>query len=272
MEGGNDDAPTLEVTAVASRGAISDVDDILAELDAFDKVETSKEAHAAGGGPAREKEGVAAPSALQAALQQVRDGAAKLDLSDYRIRLGPTGCIALAEALSRPRLQVTTVLLNNCDITAGGATSIGEALRINPTVTKLDMNSNQICDAGATSLADALRANETVRWLDLENNGINCGGAAALSEALKTNQTVTLLHLSGNNIGDTGATSVAKMLPANRALVTLWLDHNNISGRGGAELNKAAAGCTALQTLHLGTPKPGSLHLGRDCSLPTGVW
>ena len=270
MEGGNDDAPTLEVTAVASRGAISDVDDILAELDAFDKVETSKEAHAAGGGPAREKEGAATP--LQAALQQVRDGAASLDLSDYRIRLGPTGCIALAEALSRPRLQVTTVLLNNCDITACGATSIGEALRINPTVTKLDMNSNQICDAGATALADALRANETVRWLDLENNGINCGGAAALSEALKTNQTVTLLHLSGNNIGDTGATSVAKMLPANRALVTLWLDHNNISGRGGAELNKAAAGCTALQTLHLGTPKPGSLHLGRDCSLPTGVW
>jgi len=169
----------------------------------------------------------------------VRDGAAALDLSDYRIRLGPVGCIALAEALSRPKLQVTTgqgvlnirlfspslpylprslspslppplpldarthararshalarphprasrqgvlrtrkgvhththshthphpltVLLNTCDITAKGATSIGEAMRINMTITKLDLNSNQISDAGATAIADALRGNEVL--------------------------------------------------------------------------------------------------------------
>ena len=164
---------------------------------------------------------------------QVRDGAATLDLSDYRIRLGPApvGCIALAEVLSRPKLQVTTgggvcrgcppaplpahplpcsasapppplprfysappfracfprtdssararpparprvratagcarstVLLNTCDISAKGATSIAEAIRINVTVTKLDLNSNQISDAGATAMADALRGNEVL--------------------------------------------------------------------------------------------------------------
>ena len=56
-----------------------------------------------------------------------------------------------------------TVLLNNCDITAKGATSIAEAIRINVTITKLDMNTNQISDTGATALAESLRANEVVR-------------------------------------------------------------------------------------------------------------
>ena len=119
------------------------------------QVETSKTAKTASG---KDKPPTATP--LQLALQLVRDGASTLDLSDYRIRLGPVGCIALAEALSRPKLQVTTVLLNTCDITAKGATSIAEAIRINVTVTKLDMNTNQISDAGATAIADALRANE----------------------------------------------------------------------------------------------------------------
>lgn len=97
-----------------------------------------------------DKSKASAVTPLQHALQQVRDGAAALDLSDYRIRLGPTGCTALAEALSRPKLQVSTVLLNTCDITAKGATSIAEAIRINVTVTKLDLNTNQLGDAGAT--------------------------------------------------------------------------------------------------------------------------
>jgi len=122
-------------------------------------VETSKTAKTASG-KSKETSRLLQPTPLQLALQLVRDGASTLDLSYYRIRLGPVGCIALAEALSRPKLQVTTVLLNTCDITAKGATSIAEAIRINVTVTKLDMNTNQISDAGATAIADALRANE----------------------------------------------------------------------------------------------------------------
>jgi len=125
-------------------------------------VETSKTAKTASG-KSKETSRLLQPNTatpLQLALQLVRDGASTLDLSYYRIRLGPVGCIALAEALSRPKLQVTTVLLNTCDITAKGATSIAEAIRINVTVTKLDMNTNQISDAGATAIADALRANE----------------------------------------------------------------------------------------------------------------
>ena len=54
------------------------------------------------------------------------------------------------------------MLLNTCDISAKGATSIAEAIRINVTVTKLDLNSNQISDAGATAMADALRGNEVL--------------------------------------------------------------------------------------------------------------
>ena len=82
-----------------------------------------------------------------------------------RVRHGRV-CCAHAREYTHTRTHTHphphTVLLNTCDITAKGATSIGEAMRINMTITKLDLNSNQISDAGATAIADALRGNEVL--------------------------------------------------------------------------------------------------------------
>jgi len=239
-----------------------EVEDILAELDGYDYTSQLNP------GPSRDDCIPAkGSSALQSALKQVRDGASKLDLSHWSIRLGIQGSIALAELLRRPKLNLTTILLNCNEIGPKGSATLSEALKDNVTVTKLDLSSNNILDAGASSIADFLKVSTMLKKLELEDNGIGPPGAIALAQSLKVNSVLESLHLGENGLTDLGATCLADSLSANTALQTLWLAGNKIGNAGAGALNSGLSNNSSLKTLYLGSPRPGCTVLAWPSSL-----
>lgn len=189
---------------------------------------------------------------------QVSEGASKLDLSHWSIRLANDGVSVLAESLQRTqRQQLLSIILNNNDIGPAGATSLSSALSKNATLTRISLTSNVLGDSGAGAIARALKSNNTLRSLDLEENGIGQQGATALAEALVTNRGLESLHLSENPFGDAGAVSLGNSLSLNSTLVTMWLGGNNIGLAGGRALSESLKKNSTLKTLHLGTPRLG---------------
>ncbi len=244
-------------TPSEGRDEMDDIEDILKELDAYEKDEQGKKKASVAG-----KKG----SALQAALFQVREGDRSiLDLSHWSIRLGNDGVCPLAESLQRGNQRLTSVLLDCNDIGPKGATALATMLQSNRTLTRLHLSSNAISDSGAASIASALRANSTLTCLNLDSNSIGASGASSLAEALKANRGLESLYLSDNNILDSGASAFAGALNANSCLTTLWIDGNKIGVAGGCALSAALKNNSVVHTIHLGSPKVGSsIHVYSD--------
>ena len=68
-----------------------------------------------------------------------------------------------------------------------GAAAIGEALKFNAVLTKLDIGYNRIGDEGAAAIGEGLKCNAVLKELRLFNNQIGNTGAAALADSLKVN-------------------------------------------------------------------------------------
>ena len=75
-------------------------------------------------------------------------------------------------------------------------------------------------------IGEAIKVNKTLTNFDLSNNDISDGGAASIAEAIKINNTVTNLHLTRNGIidlnlafhyiSDVSATSIAEAIKVNK--------------------------------------------------------
>jgi hypothetical protein len=196
---------------------------------------------------------------LQLALQEVTNGAAKLDLGHYSIRVHDAGMEALAALLKRPSSQLSTVSLSSSDIGPKAAATLWAALEHNTKITKLDLTNNtKMGDEGATSMANALQSNHCLRWLDVENCGIQAPGGLAMAGALQVNKGLQSLHLSDNGLTDACATRLAEALAENTTLAVLWLDNNRIGAKGAAALAASLPRNKSLTTLHLGTPRVGA--------------
>ena len=127
-----------------------------------------------------------------------------------------------------------------------GMTSLGEALKSNTTLTKIDLGGkhkrnitqmasinnplfsifikstgNSIGDTGAKSLSDALKSNTTLKQLDLEReNKRNNKQMTSIN-----NQLFSIFNKSTvNDIGDTGVKSLSDSLKSNTTLQQLDLD------------------------------------------------
>ena len=57
--------------------------------------------------------------------------------------------------------------LRNCRITAEGANSIADALKVNRTLEHLDISCNSIGDTGFVHIAEALKSNRALKGLEL---------------------------------------------------------------------------------------------------------
>jgi hypothetical protein len=86
----------------------------------------------------------------------------------------------------------------------------------------LNFCSNQIGDEGALALGEALKLNSTLTYLQLGQNNISNKGALALGSALESNPVLTSLSLASNKIGNEGALALRSML-SNPALKSLAL-------------------------------------------------
>lgn len=156
----------------------------------------------------------------------VGSSAGSLNLN-YR-RIGDDEGWLIGDAL-KVNFSLTTLDLFRNEIGDIGCTAIGDALRINSTLTQLHLSWNQIGDAGCTAIGEALKSNSALTRLDLYNNRIGDGGCTALGDALKINSTLTTLHLYNNQIGDAGCTAVSDALKINSSLSSLDLSNNRIS-------------------------------------------
>ena len=82
--------------------------------------------------------------------------------------------------------QLTALRLGGNEIGPEGARAIGEWLRDNRSVTRLDLGGwNKIGAEGAKALADALRVNDTLTKLGVVNNGLDDESKALLRDAVK---------------------------------------------------------------------------------------
>ena len=78
-------------------------------------------------------------------------------------------------------------------------------------MTTLNLSSNtNIGDKGAIGLGEALKVNASLTMLNLSSTNIGDEGAIGLGEALKVNASLTTLNLSVTNIGDEGISAVQR--------------------------------------------------------------
>ncbi|GAX78674.1 hypothetical protein CEUSTIGMA_g6112.t1 [Chlamydomonas eustigma] len=209
----------------------------------------------------------------------------ELDLS-YHQQIGEDGVHALTSALKGKNCNtsLTTLKLVKCGIDDEGAAELGELLKVNESLVKIDIGANDdIKEKGAQALMTSLHGNMTLRCLDLHavdlghkgswtalglmihaNKGLeilvlnHCGLTQTAMEqvgsGLSNNKTLRLLDLSNNHlIGGKGAVALSVFLPQNSGLVELSLRDCNIDIEGGLALKEVLHTNVGLVHLDIGS-------------------
>jgi hypothetical protein len=168
-----------------------------------------------------------------------------------QVPFGPAGARQMGEAL-KGNIGVTQVDASSCGIRGlSGAQALGNSLRHNTILTRLDLGNNALGDAGAVAIAEGLAANTGLRSLNLAHNKVGPAGARALAAALRSNTGLSWLNLDSNRLHDEGAVALAEMLVENESLRTLVLSGNQIGNEGAARLATALVANRGLTLLHL---------------------
>jgi hypothetical protein len=156
-----------------------------------------------------------------------------------------------------------------------GIREIGDALKKNQGLTKLDLSGSFLGGEGSAIVADGLRANAKLTFLSLEQNFIGVtiqkDGRAALSQAfgsaadvefasegickvvdaLSVNTALTRLNLRDNCLGPDAGSALGHLLKANATLKRLFLGKNRIGPAGGVALAAGLKENRALSLLEL---------------------
>ena len=139
----------------------------------------------------------------------------------------------------------------NYEITSEEIAMIGEAIKVNKTLQKLDINHNSISDDGAVAFSDGLKYNISLQELNMSYNKITNEGAKMIGEAIKGNKTLQKLNISHNSISDDGAVAFSDGLKFNISLQELNMSGNKISNEGAKMIGEAIKVNTTLHTLDL---------------------
>ena len=182
-----------------------------------------------------------------------------LDLDQNEIEA--EGAAKLARALI-PRRPLTKKQERAAKETQAILGLSGQAfLRGGASLTVLDMSANDIGDEGASSLGQALRVNRSLTALKLGDCGIGSAGLEALACGLCVNGGVMLeLNLWGNSVGPAGL----------QALSAAWAGRKAAAlERWGADCVGTAPGC-ALQKLDLTSAGVGDDGVEALCAVGGG--
>ena len=129
-----------------------------------------------------------------------------LGISDNTI--GDTGVVHMAEALKSNSaltlecLDITNnsglkhLELRGCGITAGGAKSIADALKVNWTLEHLAISHNTIGDTGVVHMAEELKSNNALKRLELAACSLTEKGLTVLSASLVVNNGLQYLDIA----------------------------------------------------------------------------
>ena len=136
-------------------------------------------------------------------------------------------------------------------ITSYEAKMIGEAIKVNKTLQKLDINNNSISDDGAAAISDGLKCNISLQELYMSNNMITSEGAKMIAEAIKVNKTLQKLDINNNSISDDGAVAISDGLKCNISLQELYMSYNMITSEGAKMIGEAIKVNKTLQKLDI---------------------
>jgi hypothetical protein len=144
------------------------------------------------------------------------------------------------------RAMTTLILETNSLLNKESGTVLGNMLRSNTVLTKLDVSDNAYDsdeDDGpgfAQELAVGIRDNGTLSVLSLKSNGFWADGGKALAKGLKGNTVVTELDISSNHLGVnsdyepdvSGVIALADAIPYMEAMTVLNLASNGLGAEG----------------------------------------
>ena len=123
---------------------------------------------------------------------------------------GDNAIRAIGPALRLSRLSELSLV--ECEIRMSGARALGEGLKLNNCLVRLDLRQNPFGDVGISALASSLEANTTLTSLELDRCRIQSAGIEKLSKALASNKSIRSLSMGMNSIGDAGACAIAVIL------------------------------------------------------------
>jgi hypothetical protein len=118
------------------------------------------------------------------------------------------------------------------------AFQVGEMLKTNKKMRRLELEGNQFGPESCKHFADALKVNKTLRYLDLENNkltdnGKDTSGVEYLFNALRENTHLLSINLNGNMLNEVCGNAIVNCLRQNKTLI-----HLEIFGNQGVAENK----------------------------------
>lgn len=190
----------------------------------------------------------------------------KLDIREKQI--GSAGISVIAQALSNPRQQNTTLTSLNLSSNLGNERSyeldnMFELVRViekNTTLTKLDLSRNQIHSKTIDALVTALKINKTLKKLILDQNDISReksddifsnGLSMSFIEALRSHPALTELSLSLNKLGCHAMQAIATIIKTNKKLTKLDLAMNQAGNEGAKKIAEALKQNSTITSLTL---------------------
>jgi len=89
--------------------------------------------------------------------------------------------------------------LKNCKIGKEGGIALGNGLKGNKKLKKLDLSENQLEQKAIQSIVDALaETNTTLEWLDLSCNNLDGNSALPIPYMVERNQCLSFLSIRNN--------------------------------------------------------------------------
>ncbi|XP_051750708.1 uncharacterized protein LOC127513157 isoform X2 [Ctenopharyngodon idella] len=203
-----------------------------------------------------------------------------LNLSEHK--LGDTRVKQLAALLENNHCKLSTLWLNNSNITEEGCSALASAFNLNPlNLKELDLSGNKLGNSGMKKIChllenpqcrleklklskctlteescSALAAvlisdSSSLKELDLSNNNMLDSGVMLLSDGLKNNCKLEKLRLSDCSVTEEGYKTLASALRSNSShLIELDLTGNDPGQSGVKELNDLLQdGCYKLKTI-----------------------
>jgi hypothetical protein len=157
-----------------------------------------------------------------------------VNLSFMALDTNATRCLA---EVVRNNPPLKGLNLNGSSLARNGANAIIEAMQANTTLSELSLGFNHLAGLGeAQALGDMVRLNATLKKLDLSHAYLDTECVKAFAQGLAQNSTLTWLNLGGNQFSNEGARLLAAALQGNQTLAYLRLSHLALTGEGIAPL------------------------------------
>ena len=178
------------------------------------------------------------PLAMTYFLDRMASGDTELVMRSLGI--GPSGAVAVAEALARNK-SVTRLDLSLNNIQDKGAAAVAKLLEVNSLITDVNLSENKISKDGAEALGNMLTVNDSLVRIDISRNGLTDDDIQFFSNVLQTEDSLSALDLSHNSFGITGGEYLGEMIGRNTSLRELNLGWNRLGDEGVKQI------CTGLK-------------------------